>query len=203
MTEHDLGTWREYAGSTLSAPLTAALSAFVEQGYHGTSVREIAGRAGLSVPGLYHHYPSKQALLVGLMTAAMEELLERSTRAEAEAGPRAAERFDAVVESLLLFHMHRSNLAFVGSTEIRSLEPANRTHYVRLRDEQQRMLDRIVLDGIASGDFEAPYPADASRAVTTMCVGVAGWYRPDGPLAVGELATVYLDISRRIVGAVR
>lgn len=199
MTES--GRWRIYEGSDLPTPLAAALAAFVEQGYHGTSVRDIAGRAGLSVPGLYHHYPSKQAMLVGLMTVAMDELLDRSRQAESEAGPSPRQRFDVVVESLLLFHMYRRDQAFLGSTEIRSLEPVNRADYVGRRDEQQRMLDTIVDDGMASGDFDVDHPADASRAVTTMCVGLAGWYRPDGPLSPAELAQVYLAIARRIVGA--
>ncbi|MDJ0392788.1 TetR/AcrR family transcriptional regulator [Rhodococcus sp. G-MC3] len=194
------GSWRIYEGTDLPVSLAAALAAFVEQGYHGTSVRDIARRAGLSVPGLYHHYASKQAMLVGLMTAAMDELISRSRDAEAEAGPTARARFDAVVESLLLFHMYRRDQAFLGSTEIRSLEPANRENYVGRRDEQQRMLDAIVATGIESGDFDADHPADASRAVTTMCVGVAGWYRPGGPLDPTELAQVYLSIARRIVG---
>ena len=58
--------------------LAAALEAFAEHGYHGTTVREIASRAGLSVPGLYHHYPSKQSLLQGLSELTMSELLDRS-----------------------------------------------------------------------------------------------------------------------------
>lgn len=196
------GGWRVYEEAVLPAPLAAALAAFVEQGYHGTSVRDIASRAGLSVPGLYHHYPSKQALLMGLMTTAMDELLERSTAAAREAGGAPRYRFDAVVESLLLFHMHRRDHAFLGSTEIRSLEPANRDYVVGRRDDQQRMLDEIVRAGIDTGDFDLDDPADASRAVTTMCVGVAGWYRPDGPLEPDELVRVYLGIARRIVGVV-
>lgn len=196
-----LGGWREYGVSDIPVPLAAALAVFVEQGYHGTSVREIARRAGLSVPGLYHHYPSKQAMLVGLMTAAMDELIARSKQAEYEAGPSPRARFDAVVESLLLFHMYRRDQAFLGSTEIRSLEPANRDEYVGRRDEQQRMLDAIVATGIEAGDFELTGHEDASRAVTSMCVGVAGWYRPDGPLNPAELAETYLAIARRIVGA--
>ncbi len=196
------GSWRVYEGTTLPTPLAAALAAFVEQGYHGTSVRDIARRAGLSVPGLYHHYPSKQALLVGLMTTSMDELLARSSAAECEAGPSPKHRFDAVVESLLLFHMHRRDHAFLGSTEIRSLEPSNRGYLVGRRDEQQRMLDAIVRDGIDAGEFELNDPVDASRAVTTMCVGVAGWYRPDGPAQPDELVRIYLGIARRIVGFV-
>ncbi|MFY2790664.1 TetR/AcrR family transcriptional regulator [Rhodococcus sp. MALMAid1271] len=194
--------WRTYEGPSLSPALASALTMFVEQGYHGTSVRQIAAGAGLSVPGLYHHFPSKQALLVGIMDASMDELLERSRAAEAQAGSSPLDRFDAVVESLLLFHIHRRDAAFVCSTEIRSLDPANRDAYIAKRDDEQRLLDAIVADGVQSGLFESAHPRDSSRAVTTMCVGVAGWYRPDGPLTPSELVAVYLDLARRTVGAV-
>lgn len=195
------GTWRTYEGSNLSPALASALNKFVEQGYHGTSVRQIAAGAGLSVPGLYHHFPSKQALLVGIMDASMDELLERTRSAEAGAGSSPSDRFDAVVEALLLFHIHRRDAAFVCSTEIRSLDPANRAAYISKRDEEQRLLDAIVAAGVDAGLFDTPHPRDASRAVTTMCIGVATWYRPEGPLPPSELVAVYLDIARRTVGA--
>ena len=67
-----IGDWRTYEGAALSPALASALRIFVEQGYHGTSVRQIAAGAGLSVPGLYHHFPSKQALLVGIMNASTD-----------------------------------------------------------------------------------------------------------------------------------
>lgn len=194
-------SWREYRESSLSKPLAAALAAFAEQGYHGASIRDIAARAQLSVPGLYHHYPSKQALLMGLADAAMDELLARSSQAEQEAGASPEARFDAVVESLLRFHMARRELAFVASTEARSMAGEARRAYIGRRDEQQRMLDRIVADGVEQGVFSAKYPADAARAVATMCVAVSSWYRPDGPLAPDELAKRYLDIARGMVGA--
>ena len=70
--------WRDYGATELPVPLAAALDTFAEHGYHGTSVREIASRANLSVPGLYHHYPSKQSLLQGLLERTMTDLLTRS-----------------------------------------------------------------------------------------------------------------------------
>ncbi len=199
MTED--GSWREYESDPLPPILAAALAAFVDQGYHGTSVREIASRAGLSVPGLYHHHPSKQAMLVAITSAAMTELLDRSIRAEEHAGTDPVDRFDAVVESLLLFHVHRQDVAFLCSTEIRSLDPGNREAYLAQRDAQQRMLDRIVLDGVESGAFATSHPLDASRAVTTMCVGVATWYRSGGRLDPRALVEVYSELARGTVGA--
>ncbi len=195
------GSWRHYGPPSLPGPLAAALESFAERGYEGASIREIAARAGLSVPGLYHHYPSKQALLVGLVRLIMTDLLDRSRRALAEAGDSPRAQFDAVVESLLRFHMFRREQAFVASTEMRSLEESARTEYVGMRDEQQRMLDTIVEDGVRAGEFDAPFPTDASRAVTTMCVAVAGWYRPDGELGPDEVVERYLGIARAAVGA--
>ncbi|WP_207836170.1 TetR/AcrR family transcriptional regulator [Williamsia soli] len=198
--EYGEGLWRQYGEEDLPVPLAAALSAFAEHGYHGTSVRDIAARAGLSVPGLYHHYPSKQSLLQGLLELTMSDLLGRSRAALEQAGSSPVERFDAVVESLLRFHMYRRAQAFVGSTEIRSLEPVFRVEYIATRDEQQRMVDAIVQAGVDSGDFRTPHPVDAGRAVTTMCVGVSTWYRPSGRLGPDELVSRYLLIARQMVG---
>lgn len=198
----DHGSWRDYGSVTLPKPLVAALEAFAERGYDGTSIREIASRAELSVPGLYHHYPSKHALLVSLTTTVMGDLLDRSRRAVAEAGPTPSERFDAVVESLLRFHMFRRDQAFVASTELRSMDAPSRRAFIALRDEQQRMLDEIIEAGVEAGAFTTPYPKDAGRAVATMCIGVATWYRPDGPLDPDEIVARYLTIARSSVGAV-
>ncbi|MFT4126615.1 MAG: TetR/AcrR family transcriptional regulator [Gordonia sp. (in: high G+C Gram-positive bacteria)] len=193
-------SWRDFGESGLPVPLAAALAAFVEHGYHGTSVREIAARANLSVPGLYHHYPSKQSLLQGLLERTMAELLTRSAAAIDGAGPDPVDRFDAVVESLLRFHMYRREQAFVGSTEIRSLDKSYRASYIGLRDRQQRMVDEIVFAGVEAGVFDTPYPKDAARAVATMCVGVSTWFRFDGDLAADELIGRNLGLARNLVG---
>ncbi|MFW0783043.1 TetR/AcrR family transcriptional regulator [Gordonia sp. CPCC 206044] len=195
-----IGQWRDYGASELPVPLAAALAAFAEHGYHGTSVREIAARANLSVPGLYHHYPSKQSLLQGLLERTMTDLLHRSELAIAEAGEKPVDQFDAVVESLLRFHMYRREQAFVGSTEIRSLDDTYKQTYVGHRDRQQHMVDEIVFAGVEAGDFGTEYPKDAARAVATMCVGVSTWFNEDGELGADELIARNLQLARALVG---
>ncbi|WP_132992504.1 TetR/AcrR family transcriptional regulator [Gordonia zhaorongruii] len=194
--------WRDYGEVDLPAPLRAALAAFVEHGYHGTSVREIASRAGLSVPGLYHHYPSKQSLLQGLLERTMTDLLRRSEEAIDEAGADPLTQFDAVVESLLRFHMYRREQAFVGSTEIRSLDADYRETYIGHRDRQQKMVDRVVLAGVGGGVFSTIDPKGAARAVASLCVGVSTWYRADGELGPDELIVRNLEYARSVVGYV-
>jgi len=49
--------------------LDAAMEMFAQGGYAGTAIASIAEKAGLTLPGLLHHFPSKMSLLL----AAMEE----------------------------------------------------------------------------------------------------------------------------------
>lgn len=193
-------SWRDYSRDDLPPMLGAALACFTEQGYHGTTIRQIAARAGFSVPGLYHHYPSKHALLMAVMSHAMSDLWPRSQAAVSEAGTSVSRQFGLLVECLALFHAHRKNLAFVASSELRSLEPAARLEQVAARDRQHRLMDSIVEQGVATGTFATRYPKEVSTAVITMCTGIAQWYRPDGPLTAEQLAERHRDIAFMAVG---
>lgn len=45
----------------------AAIELFMEQGYHATSMRQIAERAGLALGGIYNHFSSKEAIFEGII----------------------------------------------------------------------------------------------------------------------------------------
>ncbi|MEV5901228.1 TetR/AcrR family transcriptional regulator [Streptomyces sp. NBC_00015] len=191
--------WRTYAPLDLHPILVHAMEAFNEHGYHGTSVRDIAGRVGVTVPALYYHYANKQALLATLLETSIKDVLDRCRAAAAEAGDEPLPRFRAMVESIVLYMANRKGLAFLD-TEIRSLEPANRARYVALRDYLEHMLLDTVRAGIAQGAFTTPIPADAVRAVLIMCQGVANWYRADGPLGAAEIAERHVLLCLGTVG---
>ena len=45
----------------------AAVELFLEHGYHATSMRQIAERAGLALGGIYNHFVSKEELFEGII----------------------------------------------------------------------------------------------------------------------------------------
>lgn len=47
--------------------LDVAMAQFAEAGYRGSSLRDIAARAGLSHPGVLYHFPTKEALLTEVL----------------------------------------------------------------------------------------------------------------------------------------
>lgn len=57
--------------------ITAAASAYGELGYHGSSLREIAKRVGISHAGLLYYFPTKEALLAAVLERRDAEDSER------------------------------------------------------------------------------------------------------------------------------
>ena len=45
----------------------AALKLFTRQGFHGTNIREIAEKIGVSTGAIYTYYPSKEAIFSSLV----------------------------------------------------------------------------------------------------------------------------------------
>ena len=191
--------WRDYQPLDLSPTLSAALAAFREHGYHGTTVRDVAGRAGVTVPVLYYHHGSKQGMLVALFDLAMADLHQRLDLAVADAGVDPQQRFRNIVGAIALHMTYRCDLAVIDS-ELRYLGPENRTHYLARRDEVQRLLRRAINDGARRGIFRVGHLADTTRALLDMLLGIGTWYRPDSRLSATEIADRYVEIALNTVG---
>ncbi|MGW5726019.1 TetR family transcriptional regulator [Nocardia beijingensis] len=193
------GTWREFAPLDVDPVLAAALASFVEIGYHGTTVRAIARRAGTSVPGLYHHYRDKHDLLVRILDLTMDELHWRVRAARAE-GRDSVHRVRLIVEALALFHTHRRDLGFIGASEMRSLSPGERARIARSRRDIQAILDDAIAAADAEGRIAVPQVRAAGRAIATMCTAIPQWFREYGPATPEEVAAQYGDFALGVLG---
>jgi AcrR family transcriptional regulator len=70
------------------AILRAASEAFAAHGYRGTSLAMIADRVGMSAPGLLHHFPTKEHLLIDLLALRQQRDAARVEALASEGGGR-------------------------------------------------------------------------------------------------------------------
>ena len=193
------GHWRDFAPLPIDGVLAGAIRAFVAIGYHGASMRSIAELANMSVPGVYHHYPSKQDLLVRVFDLTMTDLVWRVEQARDE-GTDPVSRVALFVEALALYHARRNDLAFIGASEMRSLEPASYRRIALLRRQVQELLDGHIAEAIAAGGLSVSHPADAGKAIATMCTSLAQWFHPDGPTTPEQIAREYSRFALGLLG---
>lgn len=174
--------------------LREAAALFRRKGFNGTSMQDLAEVVGVTKSSLYHHFPSKQALLFEILSATVD----RETpplRAIAEAELPARERLRrAVARHVLGLIRDLDNVAcFVE--EGRYLAPGFREAYIAKRDRYERYFRRIIEEGIAAGEFRPVDVRLASLAVLGMCNWVARWYRPDGAYGPEEIAARFAELA--------
>ena len=194
------GAWRLADDEELTPILATARDLFYEVGFHGTTVRDIAGRVGVTVPALYYHHANKEAILSALLDRSIGSVIGRCEQALSEAGEDPADLFRNIVECLALYMAnHRKSAAM--DAEIRALSPTARKLYSVQRRRVEQMVSDTISRGVAAGEFEVTSPTDTGRALLGMIQAITLWFSPDGGrLTASELAARYVDIAERTVG---
>jgi TetR/AcrR family transcriptional regulator len=170
--------------------LHAALRAFREKGYHGTTLDDIAERFGVRKTALYHYFPDKEAILYACHQESLAEL-DRIV-----AGSRA---FDTAMERLAYVireHVRVMTETLEGSPlafEVTSLSAERQRDVIAGRDRYERALRRIIARGVADHEFRHLDPKIAVFAILGSINWIARWYRPEGALQAEELGREFAE----------
>jgi AcrR family transcriptional regulator len=178
----------------------AAINLFAERGFHGTGIRDIATAAGTTLSSLYHHFGSKDDLLVDIMFAATDPLHRAAQRVRAELDT-PSERLAMLVEQHVWAHVTDRLAKIVSDTELRALSGQRRDRVVALRDSYEGLWRATVKDGIAAGVFTAAHPTAVTIGLLEMCTAVSHWFRSSGHLGLPELCRTYADGGLGLVRA--
>jgi AcrR family transcriptional regulator len=179
--------------------LRAALTQFAEHGFHGTSIRKLAGAVGLTSASLYVHYKSKEQILDELIRIGHEELAARM-RAAAKQGASPTERLESLVRAHVGLHVDYALLAVVTNIELHALTPDDAAKTTAIRAESFQLLLDTVQNGVDTGEFDVADPLLATIAIGSIGIRVAFWFGPDQPFTPEQVADRYAGYALRIVG---
>ncbi|PRH78493.1 TetR family transcriptional regulator [Streptomyces solincola] len=192
--------WGEVTPEAARRLLVAAVDAFAERGYHATTTRDIAGRAGMSPAALYIHYKTKEELLHRISRIGHDKALE-ILQGAADGPGGAADRLAEAVRSFVRWHAERHTTARVVQYELDALGAEHRTEIVALRRRSDAAVRRIINDGVAAGEFDVPDVPGTTLAVLSLCIDVARWFDSAGRRTPAEVGALYADLVLRMVGA--
>lgn len=197
MTEtHD----RPRADATRARLLDAAIRAFAEKGFHGTTTRDIAAAAGMSPAALYVHHKSKEELLYLISRGGHQETL-RLIRDAVASSDDPAITLRRVMHDFAVHHARDHTQARTVNYELAALEPEHLEEIREIRREIQRELRELVERGVAAGVFRTSDPRLTSTALLSLGIDIARWYRDDGDWTAEHIADGYAELALRIVGA--
>jgi AcrR family transcriptional regulator len=112
--------------------LAAAAALFARRGFHGVSIDDIGSAVGMSGPGLYRHFPSKEAVLTDMLLAISQRLLHEGSR-RAVAAPDADAALDALLRWHIDFALTQPDLITVQTRELANVPEPTRRQIRRLQ----------------------------------------------------------------------
>ncbi|MCS6836187.1 MAG: TetR/AcrR family transcriptional regulator [Anaerolineae bacterium] len=193
------------------AILLAAADVLRQNGYEATTMKDIAARVGLTAASLYHHFKSKDFLLLSVLEIGLEHAIARLEPLLHATDLPCSERLRRMIATHIIEVADNTAVGAAMVFEIRSLmnaklSPRNglteadyaefierREAFFRRRDVFEGLFKQIIRQGINSGEFR---PVDAGIVTKAMMgaqnwVGV--WYKPTGRLSGPQVAEIMAD----------
>ena len=186
------------ADATRGRLIRAAVAAFAEHGYHGTTTRDIASAAGMSPAALYVHHASKEELLYLISLAGHEELLALLRQA-VDNGANPVAQLRAAIRQFTVFHVAAHESARVVNYELAALAPEHLAEIEGLRGQIVALFEGLVSRGVANGVFDVSHVRLTAVALQSLGIDAARWYRSDG-WTPEQIADVYEVLALRMVG---
>jgi AcrR family transcriptional regulator len=177
--------------------LAAAKGLFIQYGYHGLAMRQIAEAVGVSKAALYYHFRDKEELFLAILETYLDELEALLERIAAEETTSRG-RITAVVREILSQPAEERAVIRLFSQEMAQLSAPTRQAFHQVY--HQKFLNRIETifrEGMERGELRQIDPSLATWALLGMMYPYsypAHMNEMPAPADVaGKLAQIILD----------
>src|SRR5947207_1237604 len=173
--------------------LDAALTSFGTRGFEATSLDALAAELGVRKQTILYYFPSKDALLEGVIDASADELIAELERTLGRAGDGWG-RVEAVVRKV--FRLAARRPALIGFLrEVSRLGPPASVRLASRLDPLVKRAQGFIEDEMAAGRMRRRDPSLVLLAAYSMVVGVSTEVEVLG--ALGQEQTLRALVRRR------
>jgi AcrR family transcriptional regulator len=171
----------------------AAERLFSAQGYHATSVRQVAREVDLQGGSLYAHIDGKEDVLAAIVDRAAHQFRAAISGVFGMDVP-ASQRLRAAVQAHLRVITANLPAATVYFHDWRYLSEPRASHVRAQRDEYEGRWRQLIADGVASGEFRPIDPRVGALACLSMLNWTYQWFYPTGPMDAHSVADAFSDV---------
>ncbi len=163
--------WRRRKDARPEELVAAALELFVEQGFAGTRMRDVAKRAGVSKGTVYLYFKSKEELLRSAVRDSIVPIVDEGDDIEVEAEGTSAELLRQLLERWLKEFEERglAGVPKLVMSEAGNFPEIAQDYMTHVVQRSRRLFVRVIKRGIREGEFRK---VDAREAVHVLLAPV-------------------------------
>jgi len=177
--------------------IDAAAQVFARRGYHGASTQDIADVLSIRQASLYYYFESKEAALEAVCASGVEDYAVRAQKIL-----RGPESGSEKVARLVFHHLapmaERLDYTLVFLRERRFLPQPARKRIRAIEVRYERIIQRIIQQGIDSGEFRADLdPRMATLALLGLGNSAALWLGREPGATLERITQSYVELLVR------
>jgi AcrR family transcriptional regulator len=177
--------------------IRAATEFFAQQGFHGAKMADIAQSAGLTGPGLLHHFPSKTHLLMEVLKERERIDSERMSATRKKVGSHFLEAASELVEH---------NETVPGLVQLfnllvaESIDPGHPAHefFIQRYQREREGMAQMIAQAQQAGEVRADIPAETLVVlIFAMMDGLqVQWLLEPDKISMAAMFRVLMDLFK-------
>ena len=173
-------------GLKYAAILDSAAALFAKVGYPSAKLQDIARDCGATKSMLYHYFPTKDDLLLALLSEHLDRLIV-DTEEVITGGGSVSERFDAFIETYVLKSAQSRQRHLSAMNDVKFL-PVEMQSILRVK--QRKVIDLVTT---LLRELNPTLPSKTYKTYTLMLLGMLNWldlwFHTDGAVTANELCS--------------
>lgn len=173
--------------------ISAAIDEFLEKGYENASMASISARAGVSKGGVYHHFKSKDEILMVANQQLCEPIFE--LMAHVNSLNSIDEGLTFYIHNYLEYWYHRPReVSFFFLTMTKVLSAPEQWHlYEEYFETMIGFFEDLFRRGVENGEFISHNTRASALALLPALDGILGYMVMDRKLQLDEIVPCFID----------
>ena len=167
---------------------------FWQKGYHGTSMKDIAAACDCKAANIYNYFKGKEDILFEVIKDITERAVNSVSHLEDDETTSPVDQLKSFIDNHLgvLVQMKKSSV-LISDTGLQNLTRDHRRIIVDLRDTYDRIMTKIIRQGIESGDFEVKDEKVTVYLISSVIIRSTIWFSSKGRLSAEEVSDIMFD----------
>lgn len=174
-----------------------AAQLFLKQGYHETTMRQVADAAGIGKSTIYDYFPGKEELLLYFVEQEMDSTYQEALRITNMNRP-ATEKLRSILHALWNYLYANQQMAVLSARESTRLSEKATLRMATRRAKYRKILENVIRQGIQEGAFRlVDETLVASALHSIMTTSFYDWLNHGEPGEVEASADALVDLFLR------